>query len=48
MVFFGPFYAGPFNAGPNYAKCEKITPIRAGVKRANNVVTVKKSSTPSF
>ena len=28
---FGPFNAGPFNAAP-----QKLTPIRAGVKRANN------------
>ena len=39
----GPFYTGSNlmlgpNAGPYYASYEKITPIRAGLKRAKNVV----------
>ena len=33
----GPFFAGPFYAGPNNAKRPKLTPIRAGVIRANKV-----------
>ena len=32
FIFFGPFYAGPF-----YAGLRKLTPIRAGVKRADKV-----------
>ena len=30
--------SGPFNTGPYYAKWLKITPLRAGVIRANKVV----------
>ena len=33
--------AGPFNAGPYNAKRPKITPIRAGVKRADKVIEKK-------
>ena len=38
---FGPFNAGPFYAGPFNAAPQKLTPIRAGVKRANKVVKVE-------
>ena len=34
----GPSYAGPFYAGPNNAKRPKLTPLRAGVIRANKVL----------
>ena len=37
MQNFGPFYTGPFYAGLFYARGQKITPIRAGVKRADKV-----------
>ena len=33
----GPYNAGPFYAGPNNAKRPKLTPLRAGVIRANKV-----------
>ena len=39
MQNFGPFYTGPFYAGLFYARGQKITPIRAGVKRADKVVS---------
>ena len=32
---------GPFYAGPNNAKRPKLTPIRAGVIRANKVVHIR-------
>ena len=37
----GPYNAGPFYAGPNNAKSPKLTPIRAGVIRANKVVDTR-------
>ena len=40
FIFFGPFYAGPFYAGLNSATLRKLTPIRAGVKRADKVVNL--------
>ena len=38
LYIFGPFNAGLFYTGPYYAACPKITPIRAGVKRADKVL----------
>ena len=35
------YLIGAFNAGPYYASDEKITPIRAGVKRALKVIRSK-------
>ena len=37
--YTGPFYAGLFYAGLFYARGQKITPIRAGVIRADKVIS---------
>ena len=38
IYLIGPFNAGPFNAGPFNAAPQKLTSIRAGVKRGNKVI----------
>jgi len=34
---FGKYLTGPFYGGPYYATRPRITPVRAGVKRADKV-----------